>query len=53
MYQIYVWADGTWCDPEDTDASDYAHMSDDYDVINVGYNEDPEQAVTAYLNCED
>lgn len=40
MRKIYCWADGTWCDEEDLEGM--THMSDDFLVIEIGWDVDEE-----------
>jgi len=34
--KIVLWADGTWCWLDDFRPADYTHMSDDYEIIDMG-----------------
>ena len=37
---VYLWPDGTWVFLEDYSEADYAHKSDDYQIVNIN---DPDQ----------
>lgn len=49
---IYVWSDGTYCDPEDESLDDYAHMSDDFAKVLLKDDESAEDAAQRHIKAE-
>ncbi|ALR22836.1 hypothetical protein [Sphingobium baderi] len=35
-HEIVLWPDGTWCWHDEFDPAEWSHMSDDYEVIDMG-----------------
>ncbi|MGF7156213.1 hypothetical protein [Novosphingobium gossypii] len=46
--KLVLWPDGTWCWRDDFDPAEYAFMSDDYEVIDMG-----DMPRVERLACED
>lgn len=49
-YDIYVWPDKEWC--YDWELADYSHKSDDYQILKIPENFDPDDVdlVIAFLS---
>jgi hypothetical protein len=52
MAHVYVWPDGTYCDPEDESLESYSHMSDDFAKVTLRPDEDPADAAHRHVKAE-
>lgn len=50
LEKIYVWADGTWCEP--CELSQMSHMSDDYATVIVLDGEEYDDAAMRHVKAE-
>ncbi len=54
-FHIHYWSCGTWCLAEDYDELEYAHMSDDYSIKELGgqwSNNDIDTYVACAINLD-